>query len=100
MEALFISLYPLVGLCHIVAYLPQIRALAFTKADVTVMPVLTWMIWLGANLISLGYNVFHLKDPMLCVTTFLSTILMSIVISLIVYNRYKQRNVLLANVAQ
>lgn len=94
MEAIFIALYPLVAICHVMAYLPQIKALASTKADVTVMPVLTWLIWLGANLISLGYIVFHLKDWMLCATTLLSTFLMCTVIGLILHNRHKQKTAL------
>lgn len=90
MEALFVTLYPLVTILHILAYLPQIKALASATADVTVIPAVTWFIWLGTNILSLGYNFFHIQDTMLCLTTGLSTVLMCTVLGLILYHRRRQ----------
>jgi lipid-A-disaccharide synthase-like uncharacterized protein len=90
MEALFVSLYPLVTILHILAYFPQIKALSSSNADVTVIPAVTWFIWLGTNILSLGYNFFHIQDRMLCLTTGLSTILMCTVLGLILYHRRRQ----------
>lgn len=89
LETLFVTIYPLTAICHIAAYLPQIRALAINKTDVTVMPLLPWIIWMGTNLMTLGYAAFHLKDFMLCFTVGITSILIAAVIGLIVYNRSK-----------
>ncbi len=89
METIFITLYPLAAFCHVAAYLPQIKALAVNKSDVTVMPLLPWIVWLVGNFVTLGYAVFHLKDLMLSMTVSLTAVFISAIIALIVYNRSK-----------
>jgi len=100
MEAFFVALYPLVGLCHVLAYFPQIKALASSDADVTCIPAVTWVIWLGANLLTLGYNIFHVQDIMLTVTTVLNSILMLTVLALILHNQRKKKQLPLPQAAE
>ncbi len=88
-EAVFVALYPIAAFCHVVAYLPQIKALAINKTDVTVMPISPWIVWLCGNLMTLGYAVFHLKDFMLSMTVSVTALLISTIIVLIIYNRQK-----------
>lgn len=97
MEAIFVALYPLAAVCHVMAYLPQIRALARNKSDVAVMPILPWIIWLGGNIVTLGYAAFHLKDLMLCLTVGMTSGFISIIIGLILYNRHKYTLPVLSN---
>jgi lipid-A-disaccharide synthase-like uncharacterized protein len=88
-ETSFVTLYPLAAFCHVAAYLPQIKALAVNKSDVTVMPISPWIVWLGGNFVTLGYAVFHLKDLMLSITVSVTALLISMIILLIIYNRHK-----------
>jgi len=87
METIFVTLYPLAAVCHVMAYIPQIKALMRNKSDVTVMPILPWIIWLGGSIVTLGYGAFHLKDLMLCTTVSITCALICIIIGLIIYNR-------------
>jgi hypothetical protein len=88
MEQVFAFLYPLVALISGAAYLPQIVSLWKLENRAEDISLSSWCIWLASALISFGYGIFCLKDPRFCLVAALSVVMISLVVGLIMHNRY------------
>jgi len=88
MEQIFVYLYPVVTVGSLAGYLPQILKLARANSADDKIALQSWLTWIGTYIISLGYGLFHLKDPMFVTTTCISMASMVVVVCLVLYNRH------------
>lgn len=89
MSGLFVFLYPLVGILSILAYVPQIKSLLKTRTSPDDISLSSWLMWIFSCLLSLGYGIFHLKDVLFCLTTALGLFFMVLIVSTVLYKRYR-----------
>ena len=97
MEQIFVSLYPLVAIVSLLGYLPQIMALVRAKTSDDKISLQSWCTWVFTYCISMGYGIFHLKDPLFIANTVFGLSAILTVIGLVVYNRhfrFKQKQAL------
>lgn len=88
MDQAFIFLYPLVAVLSCTAFLPQIVMLLRAETSQDQISLSSWAVWLVSCLISFGYGLYHLRDPMFCLTTGLSLSMIVCIIALVLYNRH------------
>lgn len=88
MSHVFAMLYPLVTLLSISGYLPQIWNLIRATSPNDSFALSGWVTWIATSAISLGYGIFHLKDVMFSITTGSSLVLITAVVSMVLYNRH------------
>ncbi len=88
MAKLFITLYPLAGLSYILGYIPQIIKLIQADRPPRNLSMGSWFIWIGGNILTIGYGHYHLTDFMLVLTSVLCLGLSVAVIGLSYYNAH------------
>lgn len=87
MEMLFMSLYPLVAIISIVAYVPQVMSLIKTD-DVDSFSLSAWVMWMVGAGISMGYGTYCLKDFMFCTAAGIGFGFTTLIVLIVVYKRY------------
>ena len=90
-EQIFVLLYPLVTAISVIAYLPQIKVLLFSKAVHSDISLSAWILWSLTGFVSFGYALLHVGDFMLCLATGVNMALVFVTAALIIYNRYIRR---------
>ena len=68
MGNLFSQLYPFVFVIGLAGYGPQLFRLYQNPDSAEGLSLSTWAIWASTWLISLGYGITKLHDPMFCLT--------------------------------
>ncbi len=88
MGIFFEYLYPFVGVIFVIGYFPQIKSLIMAKEDDGSVTLSSWLLWLAANIICVGYAYYVVHDIPLTITSALNLLLSSIICGLLIYNRY------------
>lgn len=88
MESVIVSLYPLVGLLSLIAYLPQILNLIKAQSDCSTVSLTSWMIWLLSSGLTWWYSAVAVDDFAFFAVSSIHFICISAVVALIAYNRY------------
>lgn len=92
MAKLFMTLYPLAGLSYILGYIPQIIKLIKADSPPRNLSMGSWYIWMGGNILTIGYAHYHLSDMMLVLTSLLCFSLTVVVVVLSYYNAHYRFN--------
>lgn len=87
MESLFTLLYPFVFLIGLAGFGPQIHKLLTEPTAAEGMSLSTWFMWALTWVISFGYGVTVLKDPMFCIVAGTNMTAHILVFALILYRR-------------
>ena len=82
------QLYALVGLVSLLGYLPQLMVLVKGEKAPTEISLKTWTIWLFENFVAMLYGIICLQDVIFCVLTGLDLMFVSVLICLVINNRY------------
>ena len=90
-DALFTFLYPIVPLVAFFGYIPQIIILVKADRAPKSISISTWTLWTITWLISFGYAIFSLNDPMFAFTCGMNVMAHMTIIILKVYKDIKYK---------
>ena len=88
MKGVIVSLYPLVGLVSLIAYMPQIINLIRANADCETVSLTSWLIWFLSSGLTLLYSAVGADDIAFFAVSSVHFVCISAVVLLIDYNRY------------